>query len=300
MLQSVSGIGVDAARVDRDTPVHQLSLCFERERFRVRRQDPPWKVVRAFALPGPVGGQRSGRLVHLHNVSGGVLAGDRLALDVEIEAGAAAQITTTGATRLYRHRAGAADSVQHARFSVGDTALLEYLPDAVIPYAGSRHIQRTQIRLGRGATLLWWEVLAPGRLAAGERFAFERLRFETEVYAATHPVLKESFLLEPRQRCLSATVRMFEYSHVATLCAVQEGRPPAIWRALEDRCNEIAQRRTRPGQAVWGASTLASDGVIVRGLSRSGCLIHETLIEFWRTARLAMTGVDAVPPRKIY
>ena len=194
MLQSVSGIGVDAPRVDRDAPVHQLSLCFERERFRVERQDPPWKVVRAFALPG------YGRLVHLHNVSGGVLAGDRLALDVEVEAGAAAQITTTGATRLYRHRAGAADSEQRARFSVGDGALLEYLPDPVIPYAGSRHVQRTEFRLGREATLFWWEVLAPGRLAAGERFAFERLRVETEIYAGPRPVLREDFLLEPRRK----------------------------------------------------------------------------------------------------
>jgi urease accessory protein len=238
--------------------------------------------------------------VHLHNVSGGVLAGDRLALQVEVAAGAAAQITTTGATRLYRHRAGARDSEQHARFSVGDRGLLEYLPDAVIPYAGSRHIQRTQIRLSRGATLFWWEVLAPGRLAAGERFAFERLRVETAIYAGERPVLREDFLLEPGRKELSTMVRMFEYSYLASLCAVQEGRAPAFWRALEDRLNEIARGRTRPGQAVWGASTLVSDGVIVRGLSMSGRLLHEALTEFWRTARLAMTGEDAEPPRKIY
>ena len=164
MLQSVSGVGVDAARVARDTPVHQLSLCFERERFRVRRQDPPWKVVRAFPLPG------CGALVHLHNVSGGVLAGDRLALDVEVEAGAAAQITTTGATRLYRHRAGAADSEQRARFSVGDAALLEYLPDAVIPYAGSRHLQRTEIRLGRGCDSVLVGSSRPRQAGRGRAF----------------------------------------------------------------------------------------------------------------------------------
>jgi urease accessory protein len=253
------------------------------------RQDPPWKVVRAF-----------GSLVHLNNVSGGVLAGDRLALDVEVQAGAAAQITTTGATRLYRHRAGAEDSEQHTRFSVADGALLEYLPDPVIPYAGSRHVQRTEIRLGRGSTLFWWEVLAPGRLAAGERFAFERLRVQAEVYAGSRPVLREDYLLQPRQKHLSATARMFEYSHTASLCIVQEGRPPAFWRALEDRLNEIAQARTQHGHAVWGASTLASDGVVVRGLSMSGCFLHETLIEFWKAARLAVTGMDAVPPRKIY
>jgi urease accessory protein len=258
------------------------------------RQDPPWKVVRAFALP------ESGSLVHLNNVSGGVLAGDQLALDVEVQAGAAAQITTTGATRLYRHRAGAEDSEQRASFTVGDAALLEYLPDAVIPYAGSRHVQRTKFRLGRGSTLFWWEMLAPGRLAAGERFAFDRLRVQTEVYVGVHPVLREDYLLEPRHKELSATVRMFEYSHTASLCAIQEGRPPAFWRALEGRLNEIARERTRHGHAVWGVSMLTSDGVIVRGLSKSGCFIHETLIDFWGAARLAVTEMDALPPRKIY
>ena len=258
------------------------------------RQDPPWKVVRAFALPD------AGALVHLHNVSGGVLAGDRLALDVEVQAGAAAQITTTGATRLYRHRAGAADSEQSARFTVRDGALLEYLPDAVIPYAGSRHAQRTEFRLGRASTLFWWEVLAPGRLAAGERFAFERLRVHTEIHTGPRPVLREDYLLEPRRKDLSAAARMFDYSHAASLCVVQEGRPAAFWRTLEDRLNEIARQKTRFGQAVWGASMLASDGLIVRGLSISQRFIQETLIEFWRMARIAVIGADAVPPRKIY
>lgn len=238
--------------------------------------------------------------MHLNNVSGGVVAGDRLALDVKVGDGAAAQITTTGATRLYRHRAGAADSEQHARFSVGNEAQLEYLPDAVIPFAGSRHVQRTEIRLGHGSTLFWWEVLAPGRLAAGERFAFERLRVQTEVYVGQRPVLREDFLLQPTQKDLSATVRMFKYSHMASLCIVREGLPAAFWRTLEDRLNEIARQRIRPEQAMWGASTLVSDGIIVRGLCTSARFIHEPLIEFWRTARLAITGKDAVPPRKTY
>jgi urease accessory protein len=238
--------------------------------------------------------------VHLHNVSGGVLAGDRLSLEVEVVPGAAAQITTTGATRLYRHRTGRADSEHCARFSVGDAALLEYLPDAVIPYAGARHIQRTEIRLGRKATLYWWEVLTPGRLAAGERFAFDRLRLQSEVYAGPLPVLREDYLLEPKRKDLFALPRMFEYSYAASFCAVQEGRPRAFWRGLEDRLNELARERTRGGEAVWGASMLASDGVGVRGMCVSGCSIHQTLIEFWRAARMAVTGVDAMPPRKIY
>jgi urease accessory protein len=201
---------------------------------------------------------------------------------------------------LYRHRPSAADSEQRTSISIGKDALFEYLPDAVIPYAGSRHVQRTDIRLADGAKLFWWEVLAPGRQAAGERFAFERLRVESDVRACGRPVLRESFLLEPRARPLEVTARMQDYSHLATFCACQAGRPPGFWATLEDTLNQAARRRTRPGHALWGASALGSDGVIVRGLSVTGSCIHEALIEFWSIARLAITNEAAVPPRKVY
>jgi len=271
-----------------------LSLRLERNRFRVLRQDPPWKVVRAFRQPG------GETLIHLNNISGGVLAGDRLALEVVVEAGAAAQITTTGATRLYRHRPGAGDSEQTSTFWVGKGARLEYLPDLLIPYAQSRHAQRTAIHLAPGATLFWWETLAPGRLAAGEAFAFERLRIETEIRAGDRPLLLENFLLEPSERPPAVTARMREYSYLASLYVCQEGRPAAFWRDLEDRLTEAARTRTRPGEAMWGASALASDGVVVRGLSASSRFIQAALTDFWRLARRAVTGEEPTLPRKIY
>lgn len=249
--------------------------------------------MRAFALPG------TGRLVHLNNVSGGVLAGDELALDVELDTGAAAQITTTGATRLYRHRAGARDSAQQVTFLVGDGAHLEYLPDPVIPYAGSRHEQRTEIRLGRRATLFWWEALAPGRFAAGELFAFERLRVHTDVSVLGRPVLREDYLLQPRQKDLGSPVRMLGYSHMASLCVIQEGRPPAFWRTLEESLGKLVGARTSRRTVLWGATALPSGGILVRGLAVSGRFLYDGLVEFRRVAHIAISGNDPALPRKI-
>jgi urease accessory protein len=229
-----------------------------------------------------------------------VLAGDRLALDVEVEAGASAQITTTGATRLYRHRAGSDDSEQRTTFRVGERGRLEYLPDPLIPYAGSRHAQRMDIWLAAGACLFWWEVLAPGRQAFGESFAFERLRIETEIRAENRPLLHEGFLLEPRKHPLAMTARMGKYSYLASLYVCQSGRKPGFWRDLEDDLNRLAQERTCHSEALWGASTLQSDGLIVRSLSTSQCFIARALTDFWRLARKAVTGEDAIPPRKVY
>jgi urease accessory protein len=70
----------------------------QRTQLIVREQCPPLQVIRAFPLSS------GGALVHIHNISGGVLGGDQLALDVEVGPGAHAQLTSTSATRLYRSR----------------------------------------------------------------------------------------------------------------------------------------------------------------------------------------------------
>ena len=250
--------------------------------------------MRAFRLP------RQGALVHLNNVSGGILAGDRLSLDIDVEAAAAAQVTTTGATRLYRHRSGAGDSEQQTNITVAEDGLFEYLPDTVIPYAASRHIQRTTIHLASGATLFWWEIIAAGRVAAGERFTFSRLAVHSAIDAGSRPILRDDFVLEPAARHSESLARMGPYSYLASLYAIRVGEKSAFWRSLEGQLNELASQSTRPGEAVWGASALASDGVLVRGLCTSGRFVHGPLIEFWRMARRTITGTDALPPRKSY
>src|SRR5580698_9175069 len=62
-------------------------------------QEPPWRAIRAF--------QNSQRqaVVPLHNVSGGILSGDSLHLSVEAESFTRIQVTSVGATRIYRQRA---------------------------------------------------------------------------------------------------------------------------------------------------------------------------------------------------
>src|SRR4051794_28898387 len=57
----------------------------------VRAQQPPLRVIRAFPIDA------GGTLVHLHNISGGVLGDDRLELAVDVGPGAYAQLTSTGA-----------------------------------------------------------------------------------------------------------------------------------------------------------------------------------------------------------
>lgn len=261
--------------------------------MRVNTQDPPWKVFRAFPQAN------GGTMVHLHNLSGGILAGDHLSLDISVGAGAIAQVTTTGASRLYRHRAGASDSEQHLSITVDKGAVLEYLPDALIPFAGSRHVQHTSVALADQATFFWWEILAPGRQAMGEEFAFERLQVDTDVRLKRQPIFLENFVLEPHLRPLQSSARLGGYTHAATFFAFQTGQTSSNLRQLESTLAEVAREVSRPGVSIWGASALATDGLIVRGMSATARGLTAALTRFWTLSRHFLTGEQAVPPRKL-
>jgi urease accessory protein len=257
-------------------------------------QEPPLRVVRAFAL------EDSSALAHLHNVSGGLLGGDRLSLAVNVGADAKVQLTTTGGTRIYRPRGDAPPTVQSNDIRVGENALLEYVPDAIIPYAGARFTQRTRIDLAAGAVLFWWEVIAPGREASGEVFAYERIEMRTDITANGRLIAAENIRLDPRGAALRSIARLGEYRYWATFYICRSGLDSAAWLAAEEHLREAARGFSRMGEALWGVSTLAADGLIVRGLALHGRDALGGLHALWNTAKMELYGRAAVPPRKVH
>lgn len=257
-------------------------------------QRPPLKVVRAFpAGDGAV-------LVHLHNLSGGVLGGDRLELFVEVGGRARAQLTSTGATRLYRSRRGSAAAWQQQRFEVGEDALFEYLPDELIPFAGARYRQETAIELADGAGLFWWEMVAPGRTARGELFAYSSLDFRLNLTARGVPLAQERVALDPARRPLHSPARLGPYLYFATFYVCRVGVAERRWLVLERELGELAQGLSAPGEILWGVSALPAHGLVLKALSMTGRAVTRGLHAFWGAAKAELYGRPAVAPRKIY
>ncbi|MBA3442209.1 MAG: urease accessory protein UreD [Pyrinomonadaceae bacterium] len=277
----------------------RLRLIFERGHIAGRtvlavcEQQPPLKVVRAF----PSGD--GGTLIHLHNLSGGVLGGDRLEMIAEVGPEARAQLTSTGATRLYRSRVETPAALQINKISVGENGLLEYLPDELIPFAGSRYRQETKIELAQSAGLFWWETVAPGREARGELFDYESLQIKLDITAEGKPLALERIKLEPGKRPLASLVRLGSYRYFSSFYICRVGQNATRWLELEKQLAELARQLTRPSETLWGVSTLAAHGLIVRALSVKGRDIASGLRDFWRAAKLELYGQAIVPPRKV-
>lgn len=280
----------------------KLHLCFSRERegphtiLRLREQTPPLRVVRAFRNEAV----SDVALAHIHNLSGGVLGGDHLTLVVGVERGARAQITSTGSTRVYRHRRGMPTATQITQLRVEKDALLEYLPDSLIPFAHSRYRQETEIDLAPGAGLFLWELLTPGREASDEVFAYERLHSSLRICADGQPIAREQFVLEPELRPLTSPARLGPFRYMATFYACHVGRDPADWLALEATLDKLGRSLAPPEEALWGVSALPAHGLLVRGLGRNGRSMTTGLVEMWRAAKRALYDQDAVLPRKVY
>ncbi len=266
----------------------------QQTRLLVRAQKPPLKVIRAFPIDD------GGALVHLHNISGGVLGGDSLSLAVKVSHDAYAQLTSTSATRLYRSQANRDSAIQTNTLSIEENGLLEYLPDPLIPFAESRYKQHTYIELSQNAGLFWWETVAPGRLAKGECFEYDVLEMSLKIAAQGKLIAIEHFKLEPASRPLSSLTRLGPYRYFCSFYICKVGIHTRIWQSLERLLGEIAQQLSCPHDVSWGVSTLVAHGLVVRAVSKEGRTIATGLPAFWKAAKLALYGREATLPRKIY
>lgn len=262
--------------------------------LRYSKQEAPLRVVRAFAL------EDGAALVHLHNVSGGLLGGDQLEFVIDVGRDAAVQLTSTGATRVYRALDYDRDTLQINRISVAENGILEYLPDPLIPFSGARLLQSTSIDLAAGAGLFWWDVVAPGREAHDELFAYHRLELRTKVQALGKQIAAERMCVEPELRKPTSPGRMGAYRYWTTfyICYVVPSNNK-MWLEAEQQMRNVAAGLSQPKSALWGVSTLPAHGLMVRGLTVHGRDAIAGVRVMWQHAKRWLFGKDAVLPRKI-
>jgi urease accessory protein len=261
--------------------------------LRVKQQQPPWRVIRGF--PAPSGET----LAHVHNLSGGILGSDALHIQLDLEAGAQAQVTSTGATRVYRSRTDQGLASQQVRVRIAAGAYLEYVPDQLIPFAGSRFEQTANIELEHGASIIWWDRIAPGREASGEIFRFDSLASHFEVSACGEPVAIEHWTVTPILECMDSIARLGPFRHFASCYVCRAGERPPYWKSFEAQMQIMADQLSS-SEILWGVTSLRAHGLVIRGVAISGRALASGLVEFWKAAKWSLCGRVATLPRKVH
>ncbi|NOS62335.1 MAG: urease accessory protein UreD [Nitrosarchaeum sp.] len=115
--------------------------------------------------------------VYIVSSSGGILQGDKYIIDIILEKNALAHITTQGATRVYGMNVS--NAIQVINVSLDDGAYLEFIPDQIIPYKNSRFYQEINFKVHDNATMIYSEIISPGRIGMGEIFDYEICYFRS-------------------------------------------------------------------------------------------------------------------------
>ena len=131
-------------------------------------QRDPLRVL----FPAPAAGDPP--VAVIVTTSGGLVAGDRLDVEVGLAPGAAAHVTASAAEKVYRST-GRTTTIKQT-LSIGPGATLEFLPPETILFDGARLRRETVVDLASGSAFLGGDIVVFGRRARGERFANGFLR----------------------------------------------------------------------------------------------------------------------------
>jgi urease accessory protein len=242
-----------------------------------RRHFGPLVVQRPFY---PEGGTCHVYLVH---PPGGIVGGDQVALDVDVQPGSHALITTPAATRFYR--AGPhPTAVLQQELRVKDAAL-EWLPQETIVFDGARASTRTVVQLEGDACFAGWEVLCLGRPANAEAFHQGSVRQDFHLYRNGQPVLLDRLRLQGASPAFAAAWGLGGEQALGTLLvSPAQGIDLPALRAL-----------VKPG--VRHGFTIVEGTLLCRALAREAEPIRQLFTELWLRLRPALLGREAIAPR---
>jgi urease accessory protein len=240
----------------------------------------PLQVLAPLSLPDPA------CVVSVLNPTGGVLGGDRLCVDVEAGAGTHACLTTPSATKVYR--TAGEPAVQAVRLAVGPGAIVEWVPDHTIPFAGSDFRQTIEADVADRACLVLVDAFSVGRVAAGERWRFRRLESALAVRGPRGDLVHDRFVLAGPADGLGATESA---DYFATLVVVA-GRGLA---ALADEAPALAAATAGARAA---AGRLDGGALVVRCLAPSAPALLDALGRLWDATRRLALGLPPLSLRK--
>jgi urease accessory protein len=234
-----------------------------------RRDDGSTAITRqSFAAPAHLSKAHMDRgvlVLNLASPTGGLLDGDELDIDVSVDKRAALCFTTPAAPRVHPANGGAGAGTRQT-FRVVSGGLMEVLPEPLIPHAGARFRQHTALDVTGDSHLLFFEWLAPGRVASGEVHRFTRLDYATDLRVDGRLVARERFHLEPSGHSLHALRAVYPAAHFLN-----------AWVLGGVRLDPAALDALHGGEVTLGHGPLPGAAYVIRAICADSLVARRTL-----------------------
>ena len=221
----------------------------------------------------------------------GLVGGDELLIDINLQAGAHALVTTPGATRFYGSDAKTARQQVHARLA--DGACLEWLPLEALAYNGCQAHNQAVFHLDAGSRLMAWDVTALGLPHADQPFLSGQFQQHLEI---TGTWLERGLIAATDHRLLHSPLGLNGHSCQSTLVFAQG---TAMDDAMREQVIALARDicEAHPLRLQAGVTSPDARVVLVRVLSAQVENAMDLLRSVWLQWRHRCWQLQAVAPR---
>ena len=221
----------------------------------------------------------------------GLVGGDELLIDIHLQAGSHALVTTPGATRFYGSDAMTALQQVHAHLHHG--ASLEWLPLEALAYTGCQAHNQAIFHMEPGSKLMAWDVTALGLPHADQPFVTGQFQQHLEIAGVW---LERGLIHATDQRLLHGPLGLNGHSCQSTLVFAQGTAMDEISR---ERVVALARDicEAHPLRLQAGVSSPDARVVVVRVLSAQVENAMDLLRAVWLQWRHHCWQLPAVAPR---
>src|ERR687885_167906 len=217
--------------------------------------------------------------MYIISPSGGILQGDRYRMDITLKNNACAHITTQGATRIYRMEKNYATQI--VNITVDDGCYFEFVPDQIIPYRDSRFYQKVNLSIHDNATMMYAEMIVPGRVASGESFEYD-ICYMKALARNQNNVLRfiDVAVLQPKKRSLNILGILGNFSVVGNMYILTKTT------YIAELVTDINSALQKFSNISGGATILPRDsGILIRILGEVAHDIRLAMYEIIRITR---------------
>jgi urease accessory protein len=233
--------------------------------------------------------------VYIVSPSGGILQGDRYNIDITLDHNTLAHVTTQGATRIYKMENNYASQIINIK--VEKNGYFEFIPDQIIPFRNSRFYQEVHLNVHDTATMIYSEIIVPGRIASGETFEYDICYIKTVgLNHLGNLRFMDTIKLEPKKDKLS-TEGILGNSHVVgTIYIVTK---ESYVNVLHDRISNKVQNSKSRARISAGSSILPGrHGILVRILGNSAEDVKKMILNIVGIARKNIVNASFSGTRK--
>ena len=230
--------------------------------------------------------------VYLIHPPGGIVGGDELHLNVNVNKNAHALLTTPAATKFYRGNDFQAKQIQNINVSAG--CKMEWLPQETIFFSGCEANTKTIVNLEDDAQFIGWEIICLGRPASNEIFEQGYIRQVVEVWRDEKPIVIERSKLHGGDEILQSAWGMQGFVAMGTMIVTNADN------LVLDAVRENIEKQNLDSNTIRLSTTLIKDVLICRVLANQAESARESFIDIWKTLRPLVMQRPAAPPRIWY